>query len=162
MVRWYQESSRLDQGFCLDGLMLPEEGPEKRGRIVRTGRTTRCRGHQRSRWGCRWLWGCVLDTCHSPAACFMPTAADPLGGNGFCWTWLIPAIFEPITPRWTTSQPLNIFSDCLIWYFGSQTHPPLFPAINRSLFLRFCLFCVTYLVWNTIYILSQGTTVLLN
>lgn len=96
----------------------------------------------------------ILARGHIPAAHSMLTTADPLGGNSFWWTWLIPARSEPITPRWTTLQPLNIFSDCLRWYFSSQTPAPLL-AINRLLLLRFCLFCTMYLVWNTISILSQ-------
>lgn len=43
------------------------------------------------------------------------TAVETIGGNSSWWTWLIPTASEPITPRWTTSQLLNIFSDCLAW-----------------------------------------------
>lgn len=57
----------------------------------------------------------ILDRGHIPAAHSMLTTADPFGGNSFWWTWLIPARSEPITPRWTTLQPLSIFSDCLGW-----------------------------------------------
>lgn len=66
----------------------------------------------------------ILERGHISAAHSMLTTADPFGGNSFWWTWLIPARSEPITPRWTTLQPLNIFSDCLGWYFSSQTPTP--------------------------------------
>lgn len=142
VVWWYQQLSELDQRFAqMDSHSLNRDWRKQGGFSGWEGPRT----HMVTR---------ILDRGHTPAAHSMLTTAGPFGGNSFWWTWLIPARSEPITLRWTTLQPLNIFSDFLGWYFSSQTPIPLL-AINRSPLLRFCLFCTMYLVWNTIYILSQ-------